>query len=556
MKVLLPAINSQYMHTNLAVRYLCASLNENNINAFFKEYSINDNIFNIVSDLFEENCDVYGFSCYIWNIGFVLRVASRLKKVLPSCKVFLGGPEVSFDPEEILEKYSFIDFVICGEGEMSVAGLINDINNPSSVSGVSYRENGKIISNPVGEPVNMDALPFPYTKDDVKKNRDKILYYETSRGCPYNCIYCISSAVKSVRALSLDRVFKELDFFFKNDVKLIKFVDRTFNFDSKRALEILKFCEQNHKNTRLHFEIYPNLLTDEMMDYLKNVKAGIFQFEIGIQTTNLGTLKEIKRVDHKKYYPKITQLIENNNIPIHLDLIAGLPNEGFDSFVSSFNDVYSLKPQMLQLGFLKLLKGTAIRKNADKYNYIFTSEAPYEVLSNDYIGFKEILRLKRVENVLDKLYNSGSFCNFLNNAVGLFENPFCLYDKIAGFAEREEWKRSISKKDWFRLLYEFSAENNMEFLKEYLKLDYFIETNGRNKLDFCNYDYFGESAFEFIKSVDIEKYFKGLGGMSFKDIKKHINFCSFTFDKTYVYMISDQNKNYFDVTKTIETIVK
>ncbi len=456
-KTVMVAVNAKYVHTNIAVRYISRFCREKNLDCSFCEFTINEPYSNILAGLYEMNCNAYGFSCYIWNIDYVIKLCKNLKALRPEAKLILGGPEVSFDAEALLEKYDFIDYIICGDGEKAVAQIVA---NPPDGRCVIY-----------GEKLAMDELPFPYSDKDLKEiaEGEKLVYYETSRGCPFNCAYCLSSVDTGTRYLSIDRVKQEIKYLADSGAMTIKFIDRTFNADKNRAKMLWQYCLSLEGDTCFHFEIGADLLTDDMIDLLKNAKPGQFQFEIGVQTTNKTTISEISRVmDIEKLSKNVKRLKSETNVTLHLDLIAGLPYEDFASFKKSFNDVYTLSPHVLQLGFLKLLKGSPLRNNASNYGIKFSSFTPYEVFSTERLGFDDIIRLKAVEDVVERYFNSGRFYDTLNAAVKNFDSPFDFYEKLS-----EYWKkhslvgRGVKRISLYSHLYEFlKNEVNDERLKE------------------------------------------------------------------------------------------
>ncbi len=451
-KCMMVGINAKYVHTNLAVRYISHYCRAVGLACDFCEFSINETQGSVLAGLYEADCDVYGFACYIWNIDYVMRICRNLKKLKPGAKIILGGPEVSFDAEELLNKNKFIDYIICGEGESAVAKLLSDLPQERCVV--------------YGEKLDMEELPFPYSEQDLKQivEGEKLVYYETSRGCPFNCAYCLSSVDSGVRCLSLERVKTEIKYLVQSGVMTVKFVDRTFNADKNRAKELWRYCMSLEGDTCFHFEIGADLLTDEMIDMLKTVKMGQFQFEIGVQTTNSETILEISRKMNLDVLAKnVKRLRDETNVMLHLDLIAGLPKEDYASFKKSFNDVYSMTPNVLQLGFLKLLKGSPLRKKVNCYDIKFSDFAPYEVFSTDCLTYDEIIRLKAIEDVLERYYNSGRFYATLEQAAMCFVSPFDFYEELSIY-----WKQhnlvgqGVKRISLYSHLYEFLKEKVSE----------------------------------------------------------------------------------------------
>lgn len=484
LKILLVGLNSKYVHTNLAIRYLKSYCGGYNI--ILKEYTINDQISDIIDGIYGENPDIVGFSCYIWNIDMVRKICGSVKKILPGCSILLGGPEVSYDPVLIMEGHEYIDYIIKGEAEDSFLQFLRyledgllDIEN---VRGLVYRKDGKILENRENDLIkDLDTIPFPYTYSDGNID-NRILYYESSRGCPYNCSYCLSSTIKGVRFFSLDRIKQDLMWFINNNIELVKFVDRTFNC-SRYYLDILKFLADNQKYTRFHFEISGSLLNDEVLSFLASVPEGLFQFEIGVQTTNKEALKNIRRKpDFSDLSLNILKLREKGNIHMHLDLIAGLPGEDYSSFSKSFNDVYSLRPHMLQLGFLKLLKGSGLRQEAGALGIAYNDYPPYEVLKTRELSYKELSDLRHIEAVVDRYYNSGRFQAAITYLSGIIKDPFFMFSNLAGFQRLNGYdERNVSSIGQYRLLYDFCASLescDMSIIMECLAFDYLRQ--GRN----------------------------------------------------------------------------
>ncbi|MBM6822871.1 B12-binding domain-containing radical SAM protein, partial [Fusobacterium mortiferum] len=407
-KIVLTAINSQYVHLNVAVRYLKKYVEKNSdIKLDIYETNINNQLMNIIKDLFEKQPDMIIFSTYIWNKEYVFSITKELKKILPDVKIALGGPEVSYEWDKIMAENQEIDYIFTGEGEKVLLNFFT--KDISEVKGVVYREGDNLKYNGI-EPLieNLDIIPFPYDDEELQ-DRTKIFYYESSRGCPFNCSYCMSSIDKSVRYYSIDRTKEDLKRFIDSPIKLLKFVDRTFNLSKEKYMAIWRFLLENYREgITFHFEINANIFDDETLDFLKTVPKGYFQFEIGVQTIDAQAMKSIGRINKlEKLEYNIRRI--SRNIHLHLDLIAGLPYETYDKFRESFDYVHRLKPEMIQLGFLKLLKGTKMYDEREKYRYKYFSKPPYEVFSNEFISFAEMVKLKNLEKVLDFYYNSEKF---------------------------------------------------------------------------------------------------------------------------------------------------
>ena len=460
MKKLLVGINAKFIHSCLSVRLLERFAKEQyGIPCEVSEYTINQPVDLILAEIYSRKPDLIGFSCYIWNIEMVKRLVANLKKVLPQTLILLGGPEVSFDGEQILRETA-ADFILCGEGEEAFSQLCLALEDKaavlSRVPSLIYKEGEEIRINAPAEPLDLGKLPFVY--DDLEIYENRILYYEAQRGCPFNCQYCLSSVDKGVRYQPIEKVKRELLFFLEHRVRQVKFVDRTFNANRSFAMEIWRYLYENDNGvTNFHFEIAADLFTDEMIDFLRQVRPGLFQFEIGVQSTNETTLEAI---DRKSSFAHIREIVgklqEGNNIHLHLDLIAGLPYEDFDSFRNSFNDVYKLAPDQFQLGFLKLLKGSGMRYHQSQYGIVCRDTAPYEVLFTKDLPFEDMLRLKGIEELVETYYNSSRFQKSLGYLVNLAETPFDFFEKFCGFFQKNGYHlRSHSKLEQYDILYQF-----------------------------------------------------------------------------------------------------
>lgn len=484
MKIILCTLNSKYIHSNLAIRYLSKYVEDiENVNIF--EYTINQSIDSIVSEIYKEKPDVIGFSTYIWNVEEIYKICEILKLVLPEVKIILGGPEVSFDGVKVLEEREYIDYIIYGEGELTFRELIQTFVDESkgveTILGLIYKKNQRIIKN--GErPLikNLDIIPSPYINIG-NEFENKIVYYESSRGCPFNCEFCLSSTIHGVRYFNIERVKQDLENLINGKVNQVKFVDRTFNANKKHIMEIMNFIiAKDPIDINFHFEVTAHLLDEETLEFLKNVKEGLFQFEIGVQSTNLDTINSIGRITD---FEKLTYVVEKiksyKNIHQHLDLIAGLPYEGYESFKKSFNDVYRIRPEKLQLGFLKLLKGSGLRLKEKTYGYKYLDSPPYEVLENKFISFGEIIKLKSIENLVEKYYNESFFKHSLEFIIkNYFDDSFSFYEDFSSFWETEGYERvSHSKNSLYDIFMEYfiyKGFKNKLIFTELLKLDYII----------------------------------------------------------------------------------
>lgn len=450
-KVLLCALNSKFIHSCLAVHSLKKFAVQNGYDKekiLIKEFTINDTPDFILSGIFSENPDVVAFSVYIWNAEFVSKLCRTIKKISPEIRIILGGPEVSYIEKHPLFDENDFDFILKGEGEKSFFNLITT---------------GEVADEKAPD---LNELPFPYDEENISLFENRIVYYETSRGCPFSCAYCLSSAEKGVRFLSLERVKSELDFFASHNVRQVKFVDRTFNADKKRAYEIWKYIIENFadKNMNFHFEIAADLMDDNILKLLETAPSGLIQLEIGIQSTNDETLAlSCRKTDTEKVLSNTQKLVGFGNINIHTDLIAGLPGEGLEDFKKSFNDVYGLYSHQLQLGFLKLLHGTEMENIAKKYDFAFSSYPPYEILKNKDLSHKDVLFLKKLEDVFERVYNSQRFILSIKDLEKHFENPFEMFTKISEFFEEKKLSFvSVSTKEIYNLLHTFYKENICE----------------------------------------------------------------------------------------------
>lgn len=476
MKVLLATLNSKYSHINIALYYLKNCIKDI-CDVTIKNYTINDNLDNVLEDIMSQKPELICFGCYIWNIEQTIKLAKNIHILKENITIALGGPEVSYNPDEVLKKYSFISSIMCGEGEISIRNLINDLNNNNLKP---------IYDNPVC--VNN----IPNITDDIISNYDnRVIYFETSRGCPYRCSYCLSCIDKNIKYFDLDNSIKELKKLLDKDVKQIRFIDRTFNSDRKRALKIWKFLIENRINTTFHFEICVNLIDDETLEFLKTVPKNVFQFEIGVQSTNKDTLLSINRGykwNHEK--EMLLKLRKFDNIKLHTDLIIGLPFETLEIFKNSFNELYSLHPHEIQVGFLKLLKGTDIYDKKDEFEYKFTDEPPYEVLENKFMSYEQIRFLKKFEDVFETLCNSGYFKTTLSVLEKKYDNYYQMYETITKhFIEKNYFSRKVSIDETFLLLNNmYKLNEDYKVINQALTLDYFIKFNGHRNWHYNNYE--------------------------------------------------------------------
>jgi radical SAM superfamily enzyme YgiQ (UPF0313 family) len=555
MKTVIVALNSKYIHSSLAVWYLKASCEDCCGEVRVMEFTINDNPDSVLASIYSENADVAAFSCYIWNVDHVLRLAANLKKVSPYIKIILGGPEISFDACQLMSENACVDYVIAGEGETAFISVLKQLERTNDdmkseapqiegVGGIFYRKDSVIESTGQCSFLeDLDRIPSPYTPDMLESMGNRIVYFESSRGCPFNCSYCLSSTSKGVRYFSLDRVKSDLKKLTNAGIRLVKFVDRTFNSHRQRAKEILKYIIESTGQTSFHFEVAADLFDDEMLDMLTKAPPGKIQFEIGVQTTNRQTLESIDRITRlDRVFYNVERLKKSGNIHLHLDLIAGLPYEDYDTFKVSFNEVYSLKPHQLQLGFLKLLKGSKLRNEACVHGYSFRLYPPYEALFNKYIKFGEMLIIKGIEEIVERYYNSGRFLYSLDYIVGsLFDTPFAFFEALYMYSKREGYlDRPLAARNLYTVLLNFVKSKVPEeftgVFNDLLKLDFLASDSSNNLPEGIDREIpcrFKEKCFDFLKDEsNIERFIPGFRGEPAKQIFKKVHFEFFNYDIT------------------------
>ena len=469
MSLVLVAINAKYIHSSAAARTLAAYAEANAAPPFLvREFTINQQAADIAAALFLLRPRAVFFSCYLWNIGIIAHVAKRLRKVLPHTAIVLGGPEAGYENEAL---FAFADVIAIGEGERSFVALLRHYEQSApaleDIPGIQYKQNGEILGTPNAAPMDMNMLSFIYTEEALEALGNRILYYESSRGCPFDCQYCLSSAEHSVRFLPLPRVLDELSFFLRYNVKQVKLIDRTFNCNPSRALAIVRFLMENDNGkTNFHFEVAADLLTDALIECFRMARKGLFQLEIGVQSTNPQTLAAVRRQSDFATLSKVVRAInEAGRTHLHLDLIACLPHEDYESFARSFNDVYALSPQKLQLGFLKLLKGSGLRRDAEKYGIVFDDEAPYEALYTAVLPHEAVLRLKRIEHVLEIFGNSGHFTRTVACMVKLYPSAFAFFEALADAEAKEEMPAAHSRTANYTRLRVFCAAERPDALE-------------------------------------------------------------------------------------------
>jgi len=494
MKILLVACNAKYIHSNLAVYDLQAYASDYADHIVLKEYTINQQKDDIMRDIYLEHPDVVCVSCYIWNLSFVKELMADLIKILPGADFWAGGPEVSYDAEKFLTENSEFKGVMVGEGEETfkeLAGYYVEKNpqDLKDMTGICYRDGDQIIHNGWRQIMDLSSIPFIYK--DLSEFKNRIIYYESSRGCPFSCSYCLSSIDKKLRFRDTETVKKELQFFIDNKVPQVKFVDRTFNCKHDHAMAIWKYINEHDNGvTNFHFEISADLLREEELQEMSTMRPGLIQLEIGVQSTNPDTIKAIHRtMDFEKLKGIVDRIHSFGNIHQHLDLIAGLPYEDYDSFRHSFNDVYALKPQQLQLGFLKVLKGSHMMEMCREYGIVYKTQEPYEVLSTKWLDYDHVLKLKTVENMVEVYYNSGQFQNTLEYLENFFPDAFSIYERLGSFyMEKGYGDVSHTRMRRYEILLEFLEdvpEISMDQVKDQMVYDLYLRENLKSRPGFA-----------------------------------------------------------------------
>ena len=499
MKILLAACNAKYIHSNPAVYALRAYAGKYREQILIREYTINQEKDDVLRDLYESGADVICFSCYIWNISYIRALLEDLPKILPGAAFWAGGPEVSFDPEQVLKAVPCMKGIMVGEGEetfLELADLyLGEKGTLAGIKGIVYREKDRIIRTERRNPVELSSLPFAY--EDLSDFKNRIIYYESSRGCPFSCSYCLSSVEKALRFRSLDLVKKELQFFIDRQVPQVKFVDRTFNCRHSHAMEIWRYITEHDRGvTNFHFEISADLLNEEELALMEKMRPGLIQLEIGVQSVNPRTLQAISRkADFEKIKTSVKRIHSYGNIHQHLDLIAGLPYEDYESFRDSFNQVYALKPHQLQLGFLKVLKGSRMMECTEKYGILYKSSEPYEVLGTSWLSYKEILKLKTVESMVEVYYNSGQFQYTLAYLERFFSDAFGFFEALGRFYKEKGYLTlSHSRLRRYEILLEFLTgyrELSLDKVKDCMVYDLYLRENLKSRPSFalCQREY-------------------------------------------------------------------
>ena len=494
MKILLVACNAKYIHSNLAVYDLQAYASDYADHIVLKEYTINQQKDDIMRDIYLEHPDVVCVSCYIWNLSFVKELMADLIKILPGADFWAGGPEVSYDAEKFLTENSEFKGVMVGEGEETfkeLAGYYVEKNpqDLKDMTGICYRDGDQIIHNGWRQIMDLSSIPFIYK--DLSEFKNRIIYYESSRGCPFSCSYCLSSIDKKLRFRDTETVKKELQFFIDNKVPQVKFVDRTFKCKHDHAMAIWKYINEHDNGvTNFHFEISADLLREEELQEMSTMRPGLIQLEIGVQSTNPDTIKAIHRtMDFEKLKGIVDRIHSFGNIHQHLDLIAGLPYEDYDSFRHSFNDVYALKPQQLQLGFLKVLKGSHMMEMCREYGIVYKTQEPYEVLSTKWLDYDHVLKLKTVENMVEVYYNSGQFQNTLEYLEKFFPDAFSIYERLGSFyMEKGYGDISHTRMRRYEILLEFledMPEISVDQVKDQMVYDLYLRENLKSRPGFA-----------------------------------------------------------------------
>ena len=504
MKCLLAALNAKYIHSNPGIyslkAYAMGRLEQDSaclkreISVELGEYTINNQMGDILKDIYLRKPDIIGFSCYIWNITWVMELVRDLPSVLPEAEIWLGGPEVSYDAADILEREPNVTGIMMGEGEETFLEVLKHYAEGRwdffTIDGVACRnEKREVVSRPLKKAADMSAIPFPY--EDLHDFEHKIVYYESSRGCPFSCSYCLSSLDKSVRFRNLELVKRELDFFLEHRVPQVKFVDRTFNCSKKHTMEVWRhITEHDNGVTNFHFEISADLLDEEELELMAQMRPGLIQLEIGVQSTNPDTIREIRRKTDLNRLKSVVERIHGfGNIHCHLDLIAGLPYEGYESFRNSFNEVYGMKPDQLQLGFLKVLKGSYMAENAEAYGLVYSAKPPYEVLGTKWLDYESLLKLNGVEEMVEVYENSGQFTVTMKELVKEFDTPFDLFSELAEYYEAHTLTGvSHSRMARYEILDGFVAEHIPDKLELYRRLmvyDLYLRENLKSRPDFA-----------------------------------------------------------------------
>ena len=537
MKNLLAAINAKYIHSNLAVYSLRAYAQKHGQETQIAEYTVNQTLDGILMDLYRQQPDLLCFSCYLWNISYVEQLIREIPKVMPRTKIWLGGPEVSYNAVDMLEEYPALSGVMRGEGEETFLELLEYYHREENggaggglldIPGITYREKDGSIRETASRPaLDLSTVPFPYK--EIGDFRNRIVYYESGRGCPFSCSYCLSSIDKCLRFRDIELVKEELQFFIDHEVPQVKFVDRTFNCRHDHAMAVWSYLKEHDRGiTNFHFEIAADLLNEEEMELIRSMRPGLIQLEIGVQSANSSTIREIRRVMDLERVEQVTaEIREAGNVHQHLDLIAGLPFEDYRSFSESFNRVYAMKPQQLQLGFLKVLKGSLMHEKTEEYGLLYQERPPYEVLSTKWLSYSDLIRLKQIEEMTEVYYNSGQFHNTMEHAREAFPDAFSMYEALARYYDsRGLFQVSHTRIARYEILKDFLgeylSEEQMDEYVQWLTLDLYLRDNVKNRPGFL-----GESrvspdeAAAFYKREEAERrYLRGYEGYDRRQMRK------------------------------------
>ena len=569
MKILLVAINAKYIHSNPAVFSLKQYAKKYNDNIYIEEYTINHSKYYILENIYKQKADVVAFSSYIWNYEYVLQIASELNKVSPGTEIWLGGPELTYDSVKVLKDNPFISVVMKGEGEATFNELcqymIEKNTEISKIKGITYKDGNNIVENPDRELLSMDDIPFYY--DNVGAFENKIIYYEASRGCPFSCSYCLSSIERRVRFRNIDKVKTELQFFLDKKIPQVKFVDRTFNINHKFTKEIWNYILENDNGiTNFHFEVSADLLDEEELNIIEKMRPGLIQLEIGVQSTNVDTISEINRtMDFEKLAGIVKRIKKSDNVHQHLDLIAGLPYEDFNSFKKSYNDVYELGPQQLQLGFLKVLKGSKMHSKCEEYGIKYQGLPPYEVLCTQELTFDEILQIKLVEEMTEVYYNSGQFNKTLILLKEAFETPFDMFLELGRYYEDRGLRGiSHSRIRRYEILRDFILENdnkNLNVYDELMLFDLYSRENLKARPEWIKEIDIRDYVREFFATEEVyRKFLPDYSDYSSKQVMRMVHMEAFTNDytlwtnkpmpieseKKYIVLFDYKNRNVMD----------
>ena len=530
MKVLLTAINAKYIHSNLAVYSLRAYAGKYAQQTEIAEYTINQPMDDILSDIYKKRPDVLCLSCYLWNILYVEQLITEISKVLPGMQIWLGGPEVSYNAVFVMKKYPQVTGVMCGEGEETFLELMEhwmgEGKDLSMIQGIVYRKEENCIQNEVRPVMDLSKVPFVY--DHIEDFQNKIIYYESSRGCPFSCSYCLSSIDKCLRFRDLELVKKELQFFIDHEVPQVKFVDRTFNCKHSHSMAIWTYLKEHDRGkTNFHFEVAADLLNEEELNLIASLRPGLIQLEIGIQSTNPETITEIRRKMNFEEVKRIVKRIQKTgNVHQHLDLIAGLPYENYERFAQSFRDVYALHPEQLQLGFLKVLKGSYMHEKTRDYELLYQDRPPFEVLSTRWLSYDDVIRLKGVEEMVEVYYNSGQFVNTLRLLEEEFTDTFVLYENLSCYYEENGLHMmNHSRITRYEVLFAFikeHVEKDVENYRQMLILDLYLRENVKKRPEFAgeiNIEKREAAAF-YEKEEEEHHYLKGYEGFDKRQLRK------------------------------------